>query len=239
MRLNIALCDDERSQNGWTAAAVAEWAALHGHLVTVTPFETAEAFWFAYGEDQSFDILLLDIELRRPDGPEAMNGVELARKLRGAGAALQIIFVSGYEQYLADGYDVSALHFLVKPVKKEKLFEVLGRAAQRLAGREKSLVVTAGRAAVRIPLDKIMYAEAELNYVGLHTTDGVYRTKMTLTELEARLDDGFFRTGRSFVVGLRYVKSISKTAVTLDDGCEIPLGRGLYAAANQAFIRFY
>ena len=89
---------------------------------------------------------------------------------------------------------------------------------------------------MRIPLDKIMYAEAELNYVGLHTTDGVYRTKMTLTELEARLDDGFFRTGRSFVVGLRYVKSISKTAVTLDDGCEIPL---LYAAANQAFIRFY
>ena len=168
-----------------------------------------------------------------------MNGVELARKLRRAGAGLQIIFVSGYEQYLADGYDVAALHFLVKPVKKEKLFEVLGRAVQRLIRLEKSLVVTVDRAAVRLPLHTIIYAEAELNYVSLHTAGGVYRTKMTLTELEARLDDGFFRTGRSFIVGLRYVKGISKTSVTLDDGRELPLGRGLYAAANQAFIRFY
>ena len=53
MRLNIALCDDERSQNGWMTAAVAEWAAHEGHLAAVTPFTTAEAFWFAYSENQS------------------------------------------------------------------------------------------------------------------------------------------------------------------------------------------
>ena len=63
--------------------------------------------------------------------------------------------------------------------------------------------------------------------------------KKTLSSIEKELDYGFFRADRSFIVGLRYVSEISKTEIKMDDGTVIPLGRGLFEAANKAFIKFY
>ena len=65
---------------------------------------------------ENFDLLFLDIEMK----PDGMNGVELASKLRKNDHAIQIVFVTGYMEYIADGYDVEALHYLLKPVTEAK-----------------------------------------------------------------------------------------------------------------------
>ena len=132
-----------------------------------------------------------------------------------------------------------ALHYLMKPVSPEKLIGVLDRAVRLLGDREKSLVLTVNKTTVRIALCEIVYIEALQNYVVIHTEKAEYKAKMSLSALEKELDDGFFRTGKSYIVGLRYVSSIAKTEITLDSGERIPLGRGLFDAANKAFIKFY
>ncbi|MBQ9133732.1 MAG: response regulator transcription factor [Clostridia bacterium] len=233
MHLKIAVCDDEEKQLIHMRSLLEAWAKERAHLAEVQTFSSAEAFLFAYSEDKSFDILLLDIEMGR------MNGVELARVLRAENERLQIVFVTGYDKYIADGYDVMALHYLMKPVSKEKLFAVLDRAARLLCDREKNLVLTVNKATVKIALHEITYIEALQNYAAIHTETAEYKVKMSLSALEKELDDGFFRTGKSYIVGLRYVASIAKTEITLDSGQRIPLGRGLFDAANKAFIKFY
>ncbi|MBQ8496542.1 MAG: response regulator transcription factor [Clostridia bacterium] len=233
MKLNIAICDDEQNHICALAELVRKWEMCHSHQVKIQEFSSAEAFLFEYSENHDFDILLLDIEM------DGMNGVELARTLRKENDNLQIVFVTGYDDYIADGYDVAALHYLMKPLKEEKLMSVLDRAVRLISDREKNILLNVGGIVLKLPLDKIMYIEAQQNYIVIYTEKDEYRVKRTLSSIEKELDNGFFRTGRSYIVGLRYVASISKTEIKLDNGTVIPLGRGLFDAANKAFIAFY
>lgn len=232
-KLHIAICDDNAEQINYLKAAVSEWAMLNRQSVSVASFPSAEAFLFEYEINECVDILLLDIEM------PGMDGLTLAGKLRASGDKLKIIFITGYDKYIADGYDVAAFHFLVKPLNKTKLFEVLTKAALLIECDKKAILLNTGHTVVKIFLNSIIYIEADKNYVNVHTVDGIYRIKMTLTAILTMLDDSFFRTGKSFIVSLRFTKSISKTCFILDDNMEIPLGRNLYDAANKAFINFY
>lgn len=232
-RLNFAICDDNPDQLTYLTELLNEWSSQTGLTINVTPFGSAEEFLFEYDDKKYFDILLLDVEM------PGMDGLTLARKIRQSDDGLQIIFVTGYDQYIADGYDVAAFHYLIKPVKKEKLFEVITKAALLIKHRDKHIFLNANRTTVKVALQSIIYIEASQNYVDVYTTTDTYHVKMSLTAIEDLLDESFFRTGKSFIVGLRYVKSISKAEVTLDNGTLIPLGRGLYEAANKAFINFY
>jgi DNA-binding LytR/AlgR family response regulator len=167
------------------------------------------------------------------------NGVELARDLRKTDEKLVIIFITGFSDYISEGYDVSALHYLMKPVKEYKLFEVLDKAVKNLTQKNKSLLLTVDGEMYRIALSEIRYIEARDHYVVIRTVSQEYKTKMNLSEIEKSLDNSFFRCQRSFIVNLKFVYKITRTFIVIDDMTEIPLSRNLYEAANQAVIRFF
>lgn len=232
MAIRIALCDDEREMISYTHELVASWAHSAGILVEIEEFSSAEAFLFAH-EEEHFDILLLDIEMG------AMNGVELARRIRQKDRYLQIIFITGFSDYIGEGYDVMALHYLIKPVSPEKLREVLSVAAEKLRERKRYLMLNIDRECVRIDFDDIRYIESSGHYLNIVTVKDEFRVKMTLSDVEKRLDHGFFRCQRSFIVGLLYIERMTRTAVFLKGGIEIPLARGLYDEINHALIKFF
>lgn len=165
-----------------------------------------------------------------------MNGVELAKKIRTDNREAQIIFVTGYSDYIADGYDVEALHYLMKPIDGQKLRAVLSRAVEKLRRNERALVLNCPDTVVRIPLYQIAYIEAQKNYIHVHAREA-YTAKRTLSDVEKELDERFFRMGRSFIINLNDVKKISRTAVYLKSGDVLPLPRGAYDSLNQALIR--
>ena len=233
MGIKIAVCDDSHQQAQYIKSLAGKWANRNKIKVTIDMFESAEGFKSARRESAKFDIVLLDIEMG------GQNGVELARELRKSGEKLCIIFVTGFADYMSEGYDVSALHYLMKPVKEDKLFEVLDRAVKTLTQNNKSLVLTVDGETYRLPLSEIRYIEAQDHYVVIRAVSQEYKTKMNLSEIEKSLDNGFFRCQRSFIVNLKFVYKITRTFIALDDMTEIPLSRNLYEAANQAVIRFF
>lgn len=230
MNCTVAICDDAAADRDYLQTLVKRWAADRGHRVELTLYPSAESFLFRYAEDKDVQILLLDIEM----GP--MDGVSLARTLRKENDAVQIVFITGYSDYIADGYEVEALHYLMKPVKEEKLFAVLDRAVEKLHSNQRTLLLELPGEVVRLPVYQIRSAEVQGNYVTIHAkTDCT--VKMTLSELEEELDDDFFRLGRSALVNLGCVARVSKTAVTLNDGTVLPLPRGAYERINRAIIQ--
>ena len=229
MNLNIAICDDAATDRDYLAGLVHHWAADRDHTARVALYPSAASFLFHYAEDKSVQILLLDVEMGQ------MDGVTMARTLRKDNDAVQIVFITGYSDYIADGYEVEALHYLMKPVDEAKLFAVLDRAAEKLRKNEHSLTLELSGETVRIPVYQIRCAEVQGNYVTLHAKAD-YTVKMTLSELEARLDDNFFRLGRSALVNLGCVARVTRTAVTLNDGSTLPLPRGAYERINRAII---
>ena len=144
-----------------------------------------------------------------------MDGVAMARKLRRENKTVQIVFVTGYSDYIAEGYEVEALHYLLKPVKEEKLSAVLERAVEKLCKNEKVLNLENAGELLRIPVYQIRYIDADM-----------------LAE-----DERFFRVGRSAVVNLSCISKVTKKDIYLNDGSVVPLPRGAYEKVNQAIIR--
>lgn len=233
MVYKIAVCDDCETDREYMARLVDRWAAGAGHMAAVKLFVSAEAFLFQYEEEKDFDILLLDIEMG------GQNGVELAKRVRQDNEMVQIVFITGFPDFMAEGYEVSALHYLMKPVAETRLFQILDKAAANLAKPVKRLAVTFDRQTALVLVDKIEYVEAQKQFVCIHAEDEIYRMKASLAEVEAQLGRGFFKCQRSFLVNLAKVARIKSSCVILKSGEEIPISRGMAEKIGKAIIEYF
>ena len=229
MNYKIAICDDSPVDRQFVTDLVQRWAEQSGHTVQISSFASAESFLFHYAGESDYDILLLDIEMG------AMDGVTMAKKLRQDNDTVQIVFITGFSDYISEGYEVAALHYLMKPLREDKLDAVLNRAVEKLAKNERVLNLKAGSEMVRLPVYQIRYADVFGNYVTIHAQEEL-TVKMTLGELEKLLDDRFYRVGRSVVVNLTQISRVTKAEIRLTGGQTIPLPRGAYEGVNRAII---
>ena len=233
MKYKIAICDDSDVDRQYVLNMVNHWASSANHMLHTDTFTSAENFLFHYADESDYDILLLDIEMG------AMNGVDLAKTIRKINDTVQIVFITGFPDFIAEGYEVSALHYLMKPVSEEKLHAVLDKAAANLAKSEKRLCITHDRQTDFIPLSQITYIEAQKQYVELHTSDVLYRMKSSLADIESKLDEYFFRCQRSFIVNLRYVIRMKNDCVVVKNGVEVPISRGMSEKIGKKIIRLF
>lgn len=233
MTYKMAICDDCDTDTEYLSALVAAWAETSGHRTVVERFPSAEAFLFYYEEKKDFDILLLDVEMGE------VNGIELAQRIRREDTRVQIVFITGFPDFMAEGFEVAALHYLMKPVSKEKLCAVLDRAAANLAKPDKRLQVNFDRETFFVPFHRILYIEAQKQYVRIHTESGDYRMKASLADMEDVLDEYFFKCQRSFLVNLNHVARIRNQCAVLKNGEEIPISRGIAEKIGKAIIQLY
>ena len=226
--LRIGICDD-------TAGARDSLRLLclkHFRLEEPDFFEFSGgegAVRWLHSHPGTIDLLFLDIEMA------GMDGMTAAKQIRGFDQEVMLCFVTGYADYIAQGYEVSALHYLTKPVDPDKLSQVLTRAVGRLRRNEPTLTLELPGEVVRVPLSKIRYVDVLHNYVTVHA-DRDYNLKRSLGELEQELGGQFYRIGRSCVVNLNFVSRVTRTSVELSGGGSLPLPRGQYEGLNRAII---
>ena len=113
MAYRVAIVDDSIVDAAFVEDILKVWANNRQVVVQPERFDSAEKFLFRYADDKAWDILLLDIEMG------AMDGVTMAKRVRQDNEAVQIVFITGYSDYIAEGYEVAALHYLMKPVNQD------------------------------------------------------------------------------------------------------------------------
>ena len=229
MAYRVAIVDDSVTDARFVESILTDWAGEKQTAIQAEVFSSAESFMFRYAEDKEWDILLLDIEMG------AMDGVTMAKKVRAYNEAVQIVFITGYSDYIAEGYEVAALHYLMKPVNREKLMTVLDRALEKRKQEERCLNMEAYGEMVRIPFYEIRYLDVHQNYVTVHAKAD-YTVKRTLGDFEKELDDRFCRVGRGMILNLKFIQRVTKTEVRLSDGTVLPLPSGAYEPLNRAII---
>ena len=230
MAYRVAIVDDSRTDAEFVHGILNSWAEQWQADIRAEVFPTAESFLFRYAEDKDWDILLLDIEMG------AMDGVTMAKRVRQDNEAVQIVFITGYSDYIAEGYEVAALHYLMKPVNRKKLMTVLDRAMEKRKQEERCLNLATAGEMVRVPFYEIRYLDVRQNYVTVHARAD-YTVKRTLGDFEKELDDRFHRVGRAMILNLKYIQRVTKTEVRLSDGTVLPLPRGAYEPLNRAIIQ--
>ena len=229
MAYRVAIVDDSSVDAEFVEDILKTWAEHRQVVVQPERFDSAEKFLFRYADDKAWDILLLDIEMG------AMDGVTMAKRVRQDNEAVQIVFITGYSDYIAEGYEVAALHYLMKPVNKVKLFAVLDRALEKRKQEERCLNLEAYGEMVRIPFYEIRYLDVHQNYVTVHAKAD-YTVKRPLGDFEKELDERFHRVGRGMILNLKFIQRVTKTDVYLSDGAILPLPRGAYEPLNRAII---
>lgn len=102
--MRIAIVDDMKSEQNIIVKYLLEWAVPKNLPMDIKTFENSESFLFSWADEINYDLLILDIEMGK------MNGMELARHIRSEDELIPIMFVTGYDEYIQYGYDVSAIH---------------------------------------------------------------------------------------------------------------------------------
>ena len=233
--IRIAICDDEANTRAYLSSLIRAQSC---------PCEIVEyaSAGDCLADTQELDLLFLDIELA-PSG-SGLDGMALARTIRERTTGPQpvIIFVTGYERYVFDAFDVGAFQYLLKPVDEEKFAQVFTRAVAQIGtAREKPgpvLTLQSANASKTVPLDSICYIESSNHKVELHLKDGVFACYAKIGDLEVELQDQFFRIHKGYLVNLSYVDGYSKTEVTLTNGERLLLSKYKYQDFVKAYLHF-
>lgn len=173
---------------------------------------------------QSCDLLLLDIHM------PGLDGMQLAAQLRARPQPPAIVFVTAHAEHALRAFDLEAVDYLTKPVKRDRLQAALQRVAQRLArapaaaapAEGPTLVVTDRGRIVRVPVADVLYLKAELKYVTLRTAEHTFVLDESLSDLEGRLGERFLRVHRNALVARNAVRALERRSLGEgdDDGGE-------------------
>lgn len=132
--IHIAVCEDEELQADYLKALLDRWQKLCGNRAQVDIYNSAEQFLFEAEERPPYDLLLLDIQMGE------MNGMELAREVRGKDKRVKIVFLTGVADYAIEGYGVGAEQYLLKPVKEPEFFALLNRLSEDVERRNQNIL---------------------------------------------------------------------------------------------------
>ena len=233
--IKIAICDDEANIRAYLSSLI---------QAQDCPCEIAEyaSAGDCLADNREIDLLFLDIELTTDRS--GLDGMALARKIRERAAGTQpvIIFVTGYERYVFDAFDVGAFQYLLKPVDEEKFAQVFARAVAQIGTTKEKLgrvlTLQSANTSKTVPLDSIYYIESSNHKVELHLKNGEFACYAKIGDLELELQDQFFRIHKGYLVNLSYVAGYSKRSLTLTNGEELLLSKYKYQDFVKAYLHF-
>jgi two-component system, LytTR family, response regulator AlgR len=224
--LRVLVVDDEELARLRLRSLVAE-CGDPAAVVVGEAANTAQALvWLA---TRNCDLLLLDVQMPGRDG------TQLAAELRTRSPAPAVVFVTAHPEHALQAFDLEAVDYLTKPVKRERLQAALRRVAQRLGSPVKPggavkveeegpvIVVSDSGRVIRVPVSDVLYMKAELKYVTLRTAEHTHVLDDSLAELAERLGDRFLRVHRNALVARRAVRALERRAIAgenADDGLE-------------------
>jgi two-component system LytT family response regulator len=199
------------------------------------------------------DLIFLDVQMPKLDGFEVLELID---------REVAVVFVTAFDQYAMKAFDAAAVDYLLKPFGADRLRTALQRVRRRLGEKQdmppavelkaaarapdeytERIVVKDGSRVHIIPVNKLDYAEAQDDYVSLHSEKKNYLKQQTISSLEASLDPArFVRVHRSFIVNLERIAKIepyTKDArlALLADGSQIPVSRAGYARLRELLER--
>lgn len=230
--LRIGICDDSADARIALRAALERALDRRKGEGTFFEFSSGEGLlrWMEKHAGE-LDLVFLDIEMGE------LDGMETARRLRSADEGLQLVFVTGYTDYVFDGYSVGALGYLMKPPQPDQLDEVLDRGLEaRLRDGDKAFLCRSGETMYRIPKKSILYFASDRRQVSCVAAARTYTFYGKLDEVERAVGEGFVRVHQRYLVRSAAVDRLEGSQVFIGEEA-LPVSRACRSAALAALAR--
>lgn len=220
LMLRIALCDDETAARDTLRCQIEPFLKEEEEIVYEFSSGQSAVRWLRSHAGQ-IDLLFLDIEMKES------NGMETARLIRTFDQTLLIVFVTGYSDYVFDGYGVSALDYVIKPAAPARIQTLLARARNMLTAQEpQSFTFKNTDGIFRLPLSSIAYFYSDRRQVFAVTKNGEFPFYGKLSEVSATVGSAFVRIHQRYLINPSFVDHIGHDCVTVL-GQSLPVSRSL------------
>ena len=227
--MRVAICDEEKE----SSVLLCQLIRQQEPDCEVVCFDSSRQF---LEDGQHFDILLLDIQM------EEMRGIEVARAIRMKKDNTILIFVTALKEYVPEAFDVSAFHYLLKPVAAEKFCKVFENACREVRRweclEEEQLFFHTKTKSFTLQKKDILYVESRKRKVDIHTLGEAYTIYATMKYMEEQLGQDFYRCHRGYLVNMAYVSEYGEGTIRLQNGESVYVAREKYSEFAKAYTQY-
>ena len=228
--VKIGICDDEPEMRKPLRQILEQVLQLQGVEYLISESESGEELTAGIS-CLDIDILFRDIEMR------SLDGIETAKLLRRKGMKGIIIFVTAYPDFVFQGYEVHAFHYILKPYRKEKIEEVLRQALHELdLSKEQYFVIEQKARVIRIPLSQTIAFQSDRRKVEALLEEDFVAFYGRIDEVCRELPSCFIRIHNRYIVNLNYVTTLEKDRCILGSR-SFPVSRAFRQELETAFAR--
>lgn len=229
--INIGICDDEAPMRKSLRASLEQTLQLTGADYRIFEYDSGEVL-MRDQEARWLDILFLDIEMKD------LNGMDTAKALRRQNTHTLLIFVTAYPDFVFQGYEVHAFHYILKPYEEQKIKNVLAQALAELGkNAEQSFILEQKSGTCKVPMKKIVAFSSDKRKVVISLENGdkldFYGKLDTVAE---DLPDYFVRCHNRHLVNLNFVTALEKNSCICKNHT-FPVSRAYRNTLEIAFAR--
>ncbi|MGL9727611.1 LytR/AlgR family response regulator transcription factor [Enterococcus sp. DIV0756] len=233
--MNIAICDDNPKIIGQIETLLLSFFEHDLNQFNYEAFLSGESLVdHLTKEESSFQIYLLDVEMK------SLDGFEVARFIRERDQQAIIIFITSHVEWMPEAFEVNAFHYLIKPIDELKVKQVLTKAMEQLSLRKMILQFTIQKKVYTVYLGEVEYFESMKRKMIIHLKNGEeYEYYGTMKEVIDKVSTQLFtQIHHSFVINMDYVQMKSGETIVLQSGREIAITKKFHQSFQSAYRKY-
>lgn len=202
----IAICDDNVEQTGITEKIILDFFATIDRKIEIDVFFKPETLLNVMSEPKNnYQLIFLDIEM------QGINGIEVAKRLRALEKEFLLVFITGYDNYMLESFEVLPFRYVLKPIDSEKMEPILQQLVFELDHHNQYLFYKIGKQHYQLRIRDIVVISSELGRkVKVRSVDeSEIEFYFKLKELLKILPSSyFFQVNRGVIINLNYITGI-------------------------------
>lgn len=232
--LVIAVCDDDKNFSGQMEEVLNSLEKAYGMKFEIDIYQDGGSLVEAVRTGRYYDIICMDIQMGE------MDGLETARHIRKLDRTVQLIFVTFYDSYMKDVFEVSPCGFIVKPLNQEEFEKTFCRVLQTVIGQDAYYRFRYNKEEYKVPIRDILYFVSELRKTYIVCKDGRYIEYRKLNDISDTLERGngqFLRIHKSYLVNFQHIVRFSYGTIELSNGDSLPISDNRKQEMNQQLMK--
>ena len=232
MELSVIICDDLAEERSQLCRFVQAYGQVRGYRLRMEEAAGGVELLSRWRRDR-WDLVLLDIYM------PGLTGVETARRLRMLDESCEIAFITTSEVHGLVGYDLGVLDYLVKPVNRETIFDMLDWCVHKRWESLRTLKIRSEWEEMEVRLQDVCFIEIQRHTAYIHLQGKTIGTRRGMAELEEEIDSpSFLRCHRSFLVNLAHVATIHKNDFVMENGQRVPISAAKAQLCRQKLLEW-
>lgn len=232
-RLEIAICDDEVWMTANIEQRVGELSTSYKIEVDVDVFFDGKALTDYIIQGKRYDLIYLDIVMKE-------DGVTAARNIRKYDKKVLIIFVSNYESYAKEAFEVSAYRFITKPIHDSLFHKYFISAVEELMAHPIYYYYQYKKVTYKVLISDIIYFQSDKRFTYIVTENGYKKCYEKLNDIEKKLENValFIRIHQSFLVNPKYIDVYKYNSVMLFDGTVLNISEKRSKTSGELYLKY-